>query len=341
MNSDELVSPVEEAGFEWNPVAEVSENWNSANETTVERGFSFDSIVAEELPPSSADEPVDTESSDESRAASMRLRELESVDFYIGQGYVDIAVDTLDLLERQVGPHPEIDLRRQQIKNLDNGDAPVPSEAAVMLTEPAESLQPMLGREYETEVTFAFTAAANETASQVSSGIDAGLAEVFEEYRASSEGDGDAAANGDFETHYNLGLAYKEMDLFEDALEEFQIAASLSAPGDGTSRYVQCCNLLGHCFTQTGVPELAVKWFSKGFNAPGVSDEERIALGYEIGAAYEQAGDLTRALEFFTEVYGTNVSYRSVNERVRTIRAQLSEKTSVPPKESRPEHRVN
>jgi tetratricopeptide (TPR) repeat protein len=131
------------------------------------------------------------------------------------------------------------------------------------------------------------------------------------------------------------------MDLFEDALEEFQIAASLSAPGDGTSRYVQCCNLLGHCFTQTGVPELAVKWFSKGFNAPGVSDEERIALGYEIGAAYEQAGDLTRALEFFTEVYGTNVSYRSVNERVRTIRAQLSEKTSVPPKESRPEHRVN
>jgi pilus assembly protein FimV len=190
-------------------------------------------------------------------------------------------------------------------------------------------------------VTFALTAAANEPAPQVSIGIDAGLAEVFEEYRVSSEGEGEAATNGDYETHYNLGLAYKEMDLFEDALEEFQIAASLSAPGDGTSRYVQCCNLLGHCFTQTGVPELAVKWFSKGLNAPGVSDEERLALGYELGAAYEQAGDLNRALEFFTEVYGTNVSYRSVNERVRTLKTQLGEKAGVPQKETRSEQLVN
>jgi tetratricopeptide (TPR) repeat protein len=340
MNSEELVSPVEEAGFEWNPVAEVSENWNSANETTVERGFSFDSIVAEELPSSSAGDPVDSEGSDDSRATSMRLQELESVDFYIAQGYVDIAIDTLDLLERQSGPHPEIDLRRQQIKNLDEGQTPEPNEAAIVLNEPGESLQPMLGREYETEMTFALTPP-DETGPQVSVGIDAGLAEVFEEYRASSESEDEAAANGDYETHYNLGLAYKEMDLFEDALEEFQIAASLSAPGDGTSRYVQCCHLLGHCFTQTGVPELAVKWFSKGLNAPGVSDEERLALGYEIGAAYEQAGDLNRALEFFTEVYGTNVSYRCVNERVRTLKAQLCDKNGVPQKESRSEHLVN
>src|SRR6185503_18395769 len=140
--------------------------------------------------------------------------------------------------------------------------------------------------------------------------IDAGLAEIFEEYRASSESEGEAAANGDYETHYNLGLAYKEMDLFEDALEEFQMAASLSAPGDGTPRYLQCCNLLGHCFMRTGVPELAVKWFSKGLNAPGASEEERMALSYEVGVAHEQAGDLNRAIEFFTDVYGINVSYR-------------------------------
>ena len=341
MNSDELVSPVEEAGFEWNPVAEVSENWNSASETTVERGFSFDSIVAEELPSTSAGDPADAEGSDDSRVKSMRGQELESVDFYIAQGYVDIAIDTLDLLERQSGPHPEIDVRRQQIKNLNSGQAPEPSEVAIVLNEPPESLQPMLGREYETEVTFALTPAADEPAPLVLTGIDAGLAEVFEEYRVSSEGEGEAAGNGDYETHYNLGLAYKEMDLFDDALEEFQIAASLTAPGDGTSRYVQCCNLLGHCFTRTGVPELAVKWFSKGINAPGVSDEERLALGYEIGDAYEQAGNLNRALEFFTEVYGTNVSYRSVNERVRTLKAQLGEKASVPQKERRSEQLVN
>jgi len=50
--------------------------------------------------------------------------------------------------------------------------------------------------------------------------IDPGLAEIFEEYRVSAEAD--TNGNGDYETHYNLGLAYHEMDLFEEALENFR-----------------------------------------------------------------------------------------------------------------------
>ena len=42
-------------------------------------------------------------------------QELESVDFYITQGYSDIAVDTLELLERQFGAHPEIESRRAKL----------------------------------------------------------------------------------------------------------------------------------------------------------------------------------------------------------------------------------
>jgi len=129
------------------------------------------------------------------------------------------------------------------------------------------------------------------------------------------------------------------MDLFEDALEEFQVAANMATPGDG--RYLQCCNLLGHCFMQTGVPELAVKWFTKGLNAPGASNEERLALSYEIGAAYEQAGDLTRALEFFMEVYGMSVSYRNVSERLRTLKARLGDQEVASLNKSRSEQLVN
>ena len=80
---------------------------------------------------------------------------------------------------------------------------------------------------------------------------------------------------------------------------------------------------------QTGVPELAVKWFMKALNIPNINEEERTALSYEIAAAYEQAGDLHRALEFFTEVYGVNVSYRNVNERLRTVKARLAENGGV------------
>lgn len=335
LNSQELVTPVDEAGFEWNPVTEVTEEWHSGA-PAAEQGFSFETIVAEEIPASPVDNSETAEASDDSRAAEMRRQEIESVDFYIGQGYIDIALDTLELLERQSGPHADIDQRRQQIRDLEAGIAsqavePAVTEVPIVLSEPPKSTQDVAlsaPGAPESEPSFTLSGQA-EAEPETSTGIDPGLAEVFEEYRASSESEGEAIANGDYETHYNLGLAYKEMDLFEDALEEFQIAASLGAPGDGTPRYLQCCNLLGHCFMQTGVPELAVKWFSKGVNAPGATDEERMALSYETGAAYEQAGDLHRALEFFTEVYGINVSYRSVSERVRTLKARIAEKDGV------------
>lgn len=329
LNSQELATPVEEAGFEWNPVSEVSADWKTSSEATIERGFSFDAIVAEELPSSTATVSSDEEVVEGEPAAAMR-QELESVDFYIAQGYVDIAVDTLDLLESQSGPHPEIDLRREKIKKVAAGHSeavaqPANGNEAPVSPDNALTAQPSFDAALETT----FVMAEKEVVSEVSNGIDPGLAAIFEEYRVSSESEGEAVANGDYETHYNLGLAYKEMDLFEDALEEFQIAANLSAPGDGTPRYLQCCNLLGHCFMRTGVPELAVKWFGKGLNAPGASDDERLALSYEIAVAHEHAGDLHRALEFLTEVYGINVSYRNVSERLRTLKATLGEKNAV------------
>src|SRR6185436_17309316 len=250
LNSEELAEPIEEAGFEWNPVSENSQPGVTASEA-VERGFSFDAIVAEELPSTTLNAGADLE---DAPADAMRRQELESVDFYIGQGYADIATDTLDLLERQSGPHPEIDLRREQIKNLATGqrdDVVMPSMVNDATQADSDSLTAQPAFDVAQETTFVITG--NDVSQDVLEGIDPGLAAVFEEYRVSSESEGEAAANGDYETHYSLGLAYKEMDLFEDALEEFQIAVNLSAPGDGTPRFLQCCNLLGHCFMRTGV----------------------------------------------------------------------------------------
>ena len=52
---------------------------------------------------------------DEGRQENVMRQELESVDFYIAQGYADIAIDTLEMLERQFGPHPEIQSRREKL----------------------------------------------------------------------------------------------------------------------------------------------------------------------------------------------------------------------------------
>ncbi|MDX6575909.1 MAG: hypothetical protein QOE96_1862 [Blastocatellia bacterium] len=327
-------TPVGESEFEWNSVEDMDEvNSGSGDELEIERGFTFEAVAAEELA-STPDEVMATPVYDD-QVKDARTQELESVDFYIAQGYADIAVDTLDLLERQFGAHADIDQRRRQLETMGAAGDSTASDSAITVDAGVPPQPAAEFGEFEFASTEAFVspvpAVPIQQVAQVSlpisskpQGIDAGLAEIFEEYRVSAEGDGDANGNGDYETHYNLGLAYKEMDLFEEALEEFQMAAGLVAPDDGTPRYLQCCNLLGHCFMQKGVPQLAVKWFNKGFSTPSASEDERQALRYELAAAYEQVGDLDRSIDLFTEVYGIDVSYRGVKERLRELKARAN-----------------
>ncbi len=315
IETEETAAATEDA-FEWNTVVDAVEPQSDAGaDMQFEQDFSFEAVVAQEFSPS-ADAASGAEGDDD-RKAAVRAQELESVDFYIAQGYTDIAIDTLDLLETQFGKHPDIELRRQQLKQ-GTGDS------AVVLDAPV----PAKPRTAEPVAEFSFTPENVDRPAAVAShpvakgpAIDAGLAEIFEEFRISAEAENNG--NGDYETHYNLGLAYQEMDLFEEALEEFQIAIGLVSPNDGTPRYLQCCNLLGHCFMQKGVPELAVKWFNKGLNSPNTSDDERQALRFDLAAAYELAGDLDQAKSLFTEIYGVNVSYRGVNERLKALESRM------------------
>lgn len=289
----------------------------------------------------------------DARLEALLAQELESVDFYITQGYQDIARDTLQILEKQYGTHPSI-VERQRLAaaaasppSSTSFDSPSISfeESAPVVAETASfsdfaqyeitpgAATPGTGAEageVDTDALFVeLVAAPPPVPSQITverppedqSTLDPGLAAVFDEFRAAVEEE-KPLPTADYETHYNLGLAYKEMDLLDDAVEEFQAAASAVAPQDGTSHYLQCCNLIGHCFMDKGMGQLAATWFQKGLNAPGHTEDEYQALRFELGTAYEQMGDLDRALEAFTEVYGVNVSYRGVADKLRGLQTQ-------------------
>ncbi|HEX8181339.1 MAG TPA: tetratricopeptide repeat protein [Pyrinomonadaceae bacterium] len=272
------------------------------------------------------------------RVQALLAQELESVDYYLAQGYGDIARDTLDMLERQYGASAEISQRRKQLQGptapvVEPLSAPPPnavSDRHAQNTPPAEraAFQMPVAQTEPAEATAqaaqppAFKPAAQPTGAGVAaSALDAGLAEVFAEFRDSVEDDGEDAT-ADYETHYNTGLAYMEMGMLDMAVEEFQTAVTVAAPGDGTPRYLQCCNLLGHCFMQQRMERAAVLWFKKGLAAPGHGEEEYQALRYELGTAYEQAGDLDRAIDTFQEVYGIDVSYRGVADKLRELQMQ-------------------
>jgi len=299
--------------------ADLNEDEAFAASATDFQEVDFNIVTTSETGVTTAEETP----ADEGRHENMMRQELESVDFYIAQGYSDIAVDTLEMLERQFGPHPEIQARREKLAH--RGEQPVEASAVFEFggAEDIATATPVAAETITFDSDSAYASLAGDdgnnvgAAKPVAMGIDAGLAELFEEFRAAEEGD---EVREDFETHYNMGTAYKEMDLMDEAIQEFQTAASLVKPGDGTSRYLQCCNLLGHCFIQKGMPEAAVLWFKKGLQAPGHSEDEYQALRYELASAYEELGDLKQAREFYTEVYGVDVSYREVAEKLSQLK---------------------
>ena len=269
------------------------------------------------------------------RREQMLEQELESVDFYIGQGYTDIALNTLEMLEGQFASHPAIEARRRKLNEGRRAD-PAPAQAATASEfEPGEIAWDLPVARDTADSVFATVnetvllsgehspdSANSVTAPPAPKGkIDSGLADIFEEFRLAEE-DEAGAANEDYETHYNMGIAYKEMDLLDDAIREFQTAVTVTRAEDGTPRFLQCCNLLGHCFVKKGLPKAAVSWFKKGLEAPGHSEDEYQALRYELGTAFEQMGDIRQAIDVFTEVYSVDVSYRGVGEKLQDLQAK-------------------
>jgi tetratricopeptide (TPR) repeat protein len=149
-------------------------------------------------------------------------------------------------------------------------------------------------------------------------GVD--LAEMFGELKQDLEADV-ANSDEDPETHYNLGIAFREMGLLDEAIGELQKACQSVDRGHPFPHLMQTYTWLAQCFLDKGVPEAAVPWYTKALNIPGIEPESRIAVNYEIGAAYESAGDKSLALKFFTDVYGSNIDYRDVAERIKALKS--------------------
>jgi tetratricopeptide (TPR) repeat protein len=153
-------------------------------------------------------------------------------------------------------------------------------------------------------------------------GEDAGvdLAEMFGELKQDLEADV-ASADEDPETHYNLGIAFREMGLLDEAIGELQKACQSFDRGHPFPQIMQTYTWLAQCFLEKGVPEAAVRWYDKALQVPSIDGETRVALNYELASAYETAGDKSAALRHFMDVYGSNIDYRDVAERIKALKS--------------------
>jgi tetratricopeptide (TPR) repeat protein len=143
------------------------------------------------------------------------------------------------------------------------------------------------------------------------------LKEVFDDFRAEIGEMG--AEDEDLETHYNLGIAFREMGLLEEAISEFQKVAKANEKGKAFRYAMQCCTLLGLAFMEKGQASIAAIWYERALRTPGVDAESTLALRYDLGVAQESANDLDAALKSFSQVYAVNIDYRGVADRIAAL----------------------
>jgi tetratricopeptide (TPR) repeat protein len=271
-------------------------------------------------------------------------RSLAEIDQYVSLGFVDDARAALAEVAARYGPHTEVDSRALNL-GLDleaRAEAAEPAETPLaslpmpgLPGEGAAEEAPPAGPGDAMEEAFgaSFPPAGEEAAESTAEGgaladlfepqdagvpevpeatalADESLAEIVQEFRAGVDRQ---LSREDYDTRYNLGIAYKEMGLVDEAIAEFQLAAK------DERRLLECTSMLGLCFLEKGLPLLAVRWFEKGLGAQGRRPEEYQGLRYDLAAAHAAAGETGAALQLFRQLMEENADFRDVADRVRQL----------------------
>ena len=118
---------------------------------------------------------------------------------------------------------------------------------------------------------------------------------------------------GDFQSHYDLGVAFKEMGLLDEAIAEFQKA--LRAP-EGKLRTSEA---LGACFIEKGAFVVAESILRRGLELPATGDQERVGVLYWLGRALEEVGKKPEARDLYGRVVAVDIHFHDVALRVKAL----------------------
>lgn len=117
----------------------------------------------------------------------------------------------------------------------------------------------------------------------------------------------------DFQSHYDLGVAFKEMGLLDEAIAEFQKA--LRAP-EGKLRTSEA---LGVCFHDKGAFGVAESILRRALELPATGDQERLGILYWLARALEEQGKPAEARDLYGRVFAVDIQFMDVGARVKSL----------------------
>ncbi|HEY0841081.1 MAG TPA: tetratricopeptide repeat protein, partial [Vulgatibacter sp.] len=238
--------------------------------------------------------------------------------FFLEQGYVAEAQETFRAVLAKAPDHPLAnDLLAEAVRREAEGtgvtdiEAPPPTVLHRLTPGPKVKITPNL---FSHGPDSAFDLAA-ELASEIHS--VGPPAQTKEEFQFSVEdvlaefkrGVSQTVSVEDTDTHYDLGIAYKEMGLLADAVSEFAIARQGCV---GKKKEIDCLTMAGMCEALQGHHDRAISTYLEALESTAVIPEAAKALHFEIGVSYEATGDLASANQHFRKVAAMDPAYRDV-----------------------------
>jgi tetratricopeptide (TPR) repeat protein len=244
------------------------------------------------------------------RAGAELESALEEAEFFASRGLYDDARTILHEQLVRLPNHPLLVERlaefEAQERGVQGGSGTRPSPSAIGIEDRAFDIAESLGALDN-----------GDRASGVGPGASLGgvteqvdVEEVFAKFK---EGVAKQIGADDAQSHYDLGVAYKDMELLDDAIREFETAAR-----DPRHACV-CHSMIGTIYLERGNINEAIDALQRGLQSPERTKEQDAALSYELGAAYEVKKMHKQALEYFQRAARVISGYRDVADRVRRL----------------------
>lgn len=236
------------------------------------------------------------------RRHSVEIEEvMDEADFFTAQGLWDEAQATL---QEALLTHPGHPLVVEKLNEIEESRAsaplPAPQRRRLSQEDQAYLLAQKLAEELDPEL--------EETGGEM---ID--VETVFAEFK---KGVKRQIAEDDSDTHFDLGIAYKEMGLLDDAIHEFEL--SMSNPRRECLAYT----MIGLCQIEKGAVAEAITNFKRGLYADLKTEHEVLGLYFELGVAYELLQDQAEALYYYQKVFRHDPTFRDVPSKIRALSAR-------------------
>jgi tetratricopeptide (TPR) repeat protein len=141
-------------------------------------------------------------------------------------------------------------------------------------------------------------------------GTEADFTDMLEKFKAGVAANVD---DEDFDSHYDLGVAYKEMGLIPEAIAEFQKALR------GATQRIRAYEALGQCFIDRNEHDVAITVLGRALREPGMEDEDLIGVLYLLGFASEGSKKPRDAAAYYQRVFAIDIDFRDVSKRLKQM----------------------